>query len=321
MRTRRYPSTESSPCNGGLSGSAVIMALFACMVACVCVQMLTTAVVCGNRALLDESLGRDSLHTKDACLAALKERSSKRWTTTEWEPFGVVGNEVGGRLVEREEGGDWVLGVEVAESVDSASTKVGALVERGRDGLDLPRAALVADRVVATPGRSVPWTSVPDADVVAYTFPVEGEEPQVSGCVFRKLAAQWELGVGWRRTLLGGSLAEDSCVIVEAEEGQVVMAPDEVADASVDNPVLLVAVGGGDLDLRGTDELWGVVVVDQGSLLAECTTIHGATYVSEDLVLGSSGQVVFDEGIWQWARDRAITRTRLVPGSRWEGTE
>ena len=51
------------------------------------------------------------------------------------------------------------------------------------------------------------------------------------------------------------------------------------------------------------------------------TTLHGAVFATGSVDLGETGRVVYNRPILRWATDRSLGRTRLVPGSRWEGTE
>ena len=303
-------------------GSVVVFALFACLVACVAVQMLVAAVVCGHRAIGDEKVGRDLLLVKDECLAGLKDLAFRDWRTTEWRSVGEEDGTVSARLAGGVGGSEWVLHAEVKEVLGSSVAMTSALVERGRDGLDLPSAALVADRVLLDSGRNAPWTTVQSETVPAYVRMVLGEAPTGEGCLLQTLDSPWGLGDGWRKSLRTlGDTEPEHCLIVVGEPGEQVRAPDDVKVSSSEEPLLLITMGGADLDLRDMGDLWVVVVVDEGSLAMEGTVVRGAVCVSRDVDMGSAGEVVYEERVLQWARDRSFTRARLVPGSRREVTQ
>jgi len=97
--------------------------------------------------------------------------------------------------------------------------------------------------------------------------------------------------------------------------------PEEIGRGAPDAPILVVLRGGADLDARDLGDVYGVLAVDEGSLLLEGTTLHGALFVSDRLSLGKAGRVLFSREVLRWATDRSLSRTRLVPGTRWEGTE
>ena len=100
---------ESSP------GSAVMFAMFACLVAATTVLALTSVVLSGERALLEEAEGREALSARDDCLAALREMSVVDWRATRWTPMEVRWGELLGRLVEIGEEQEWVLRAEVEQ--------------------------------------------------------------------------------------------------------------------------------------------------------------------------------------------------------------
>jgi hypothetical protein len=103
--------------------------------------------------------------------------------------------------------------------------------------------------------------------------------------------------------------------------GETLALPAGAPGASPENPVLAVVTGGSDLNLTDCGDLYGVVVVDGGSLSLDGTTLHGAVFVTETLDLGATGQILFEKSILRWATDRSLVRTRLMPGSRQEGTD
>jgi len=299
----------------------VIFALFACLAACVAVQALAAAVICGRHALAEEALGRERLAARDECLVELMERARSDWGPSEKSLLEVEGGSLPGLIASGAEGGEWALIVEVDEQPGSPSLRTTALVERGRDGLDLPVAALVASRVWADAARIDPWLAVEDETACAYTREVQGVTLVGRDCVVMSLESDWTLGDGWRSLLVEGGAWDDECMVIFEEAGMVVGAPNGVRETSKDHPILLVVFGGTDLDLRYLGEIWGTVVVDEGSVLMEGTVVHGAVCATEDVDVGTNGRVVYENEVLEWARDRSLTRTRLVPGSRREVRE
>ena len=97
--------------------------------------------------------------------------------------------------------------------------------------------------------------------------------------------------------------------------------PSECGATAPDAPVLVVVTGGADLDARDRGDLYGVIVVDDGSVLLEGTVLHGAVFATGEVALGQTGQILFSREILRWATDRSLHRVRLVPGTRWEGLE
>ncbi len=303
------------------SGSAVMFALFACLVASVAVEMLVAAVICGQRALLDEGVGRDRLAAVDACLGERRQVASTSWGASPWEALGWAGSEVVGRLAEVEDGASWALRAEARTGDKEGNVIATALVERGRDGLDLPIAGIVADEVLAQVDRTLPWLVGDGCEVSAFVRYVNGSMVVGEGCSVTVPEVRWELGEGWRLLLAEALPTDSDVVVVETEGGASVNVPDKVRTSSCGSPVLVVAVGGGDLDMRDLGEVWGVIVVDGGSACIEGSVVHGAVCVTERVDVGARGQVVFDQQIWGWSHDGSLFRTRLVPGSRREGVE
>jgi hypothetical protein len=80
-----------------------------------------------------------------------------------------------------------------------------------------------------------------------------------------------------------------------------------------------VLAGGATLDARDQGDLYGVLVVDGGSVLLDGTVVHGAVFASGRVSLGISGQVLFARDMLRWATDRSLSRARLLPGTRREG--
>jgi hypothetical protein len=55
------------------AGSALILVLFACLATAVVLQSLCTVLLIAERALVDESVGRERLGEKDEGLAILRQ--------------------------------------------------------------------------------------------------------------------------------------------------------------------------------------------------------------------------------------------------------
>ncbi len=108
--------------------------------------------------------------------------------------------------------------------------------------------------------------------------------------------------------------------MLEGGPGTTVRLPLGAGGASADEPILAVVTGGATLDLTGLGDLFGVAVANDGGILLDQTTIHGAAFATYALDLGTTGQIRFSRYILRWATDRSLVRTRLVPGTREEGT-
>jgi hypothetical protein len=322
-----------------------MFALFVCLAVALSIQALTVAVVCGARALADEAQGRGRLADIDSGLAALRDGTFETWGPSQWVPVDSETATLAGRLVQIEEGQDWVLRAEVGNGQILSRAVTSVLVERGRDGLDLPAAALVAARVSCMEGRSTPWlaTEVVDRGVESsagtgtVTATADGASDARSavgfggrwacaslvgsGCSLDQLSSPWSLSDGWRDSLSAGQGFGPRVMVLEGQAGEMLSAPEGLDASTKEHPVFVVVIGDADLDLRASGELWGVVVVDGGSVMLEQTVVHGAVYAGDSVDFGYSGQVVFNPRVWRWATDQSLVRVRLVPGTRQEETE
>jgi hypothetical protein len=343
VRGRWLHSARVWRANGSEAGSAVIFALFVCLAVAVSIQVLTVAAVCGERALVDEAQGRRRLADVDAVLATLCDRAFEAWGPSAWAPSGSLTAELAGRLAESEADQDWVLRAEVRDSLVSSGAVTSVLVERARDGIDLPTAALVAGQVTAVEGRPVPWLAAEPPEVVSdaaetdetlgptmenvaggalgYVGRLDSPPLIGPGCRLDRLVSPWVLGDGWRDSLRAGRPLGPRVIVLEGEQGEVLSLPEGLDVSMKDSPVLLVATGRADLDLRAVGNLWGVVVVDGASVLLDGTVVHGAVYAGDRVDFGWSGQVVFSPDVLRWATDRSVVRARLVAGTRQEDTE
>ena len=67
---------------------------------------------------------------------------------------------VEGRVAELPDGEDWVMKAHARHDPTVARLLTSTWLEKGRDGLDLPLAALVAGSVGVAPGRESPWLGI-----------------------------------------------------------------------------------------------------------------------------------------------------------------
>jgi hypothetical protein len=173
--------------------------------------------------------------------------------------------------------------------------------------------------------------------------PVLGDD-----CAIAVLANEWRLDPGWLQLVVPpetGSTddrAPDApavsvnanVLLLAGSRGETLSLAESLADAtrpraaetraalgSADSPLLVVLTGGADLDAADLADLWAVIVVDDGSVRLDGTTLSGAVFATGAVELGATGQVSFSRAVLRWASDRSLTRVRLVPGTRWEGTE
>ena len=311
---------------GAQQGSILMLVLFMCLAVAVVVQTLVVAVICGTRALGDEYAGRARMEEKDAGLARIRERGLTAWEGASWMVVSEGGHTVEGCLTEAAGESEWVLKAIVRQEPDVSRLTTSALLERGRDGIDLPLAAVVGGSMTAAAGRSSAWLEAEGgSETVAYVSepavaPVLGEQ-----CSLVPLADPWRLDPGWAAlfgdTAPKGVAPGPSVTALTGWHGMTVEVPADGAGWAADEPVLVVVTGGADLDARGLGDLYGVIVVDDGSVYLDGTTLHGAVIATDAVDFGATGRVVFSKTMLRWATDRSLVRTRLVPGSRWEGTE
>ncbi len=315
-------------------GSALLLVLFVCLAVTVAIQTLATVVVCAERALHDESVGRSHAFEKNEALAGMRSRLQAFWRPLPWAVVIDVPYEVEARAADLDGGLGWVMRVDVRQPLEVSRMVFSAWAERGRDGIDLPLAALVATRVILDPDRVSPWleiedsgvsgaADVPQPNVTAAAYLVEPPTGVAVGeaCVAAEARAEWRLDDGWKLLGRGCAGLGPGVVWVSAGPGETVDLPEECDGQSANTPVLAMVSGGGDLDLRELGDLYGVVVVDGGSLLLEGTVLHGAAFVTESATLGARGILRYSQPLLRWATDRSLCRVRLLPGSRWEGTE
>jgi hypothetical protein len=320
-------------------GSILMLCLLMCLAVAVVIQTLVTVVLCGERGLHDESTGRLRMVEKDAGLAVLRQQALASWCVLPWTTVVESPDKVEGSISEVADGSDWVMTAVVRQDAGVSRIVTSGWLERGRDGIDLPLAALVADTVTASPGRETLWMEV---DGCAEASEDEGGPPAAgeaighvqslpsgpllgAGCSLCAYDGPWRLDSGWR----GIDPASDVREVAEGpgttfltdRDGHTVELPLGSAGHAVESPVLVILTGGADLDARDLGDLYGVLVVDDGSVLLDGTVLHGAVFVTGTVDLGETGCLKFARPLLRWATDRSLTRVRLVPGSRREGTE
>lgn len=312
------------------AGSVILLTLFICLAAAVVLQAAGTAIICAQHAVVDEEIGRQRLEDKNRVLGTLREQSTRRWLPIGWTDLGC-----GQGMTELpSEGEDWLLWARARQDPSLSMGETSVLMERGRDGLDLPKAAMVAEDVTADGGRTTPWVTVeenngaagsPETGDVGCYFLDPPESPALgSGLEAVGMADRWRLSPGWAVPLsdVAGSAPGighcDRIAFLTGRAGLVETVPEACRGGEPSDPALVVMTGGGTLDARDMGDFWGVLVADGGSLMLDGTSVHGAVFVSETLALGANGRVSYNRDIWRWATDRALSRTRLVPGTRWE---
>jgi hypothetical protein len=341
-----------SPDGLGQGGSIVLFALFVCLAVAVVVQTLAAIVIIADRSLSTEQDGRARMQEKDDALAQLRQRLLADWQAQPWLPL-LVDSEVQGSASDLAESQGWAMIVQAEHQPAVSPIVVSALVERGRDGLDLPFAGLVAGSVGCGAGRTAPWLEMQGGDHGYSGGPTDQQASERSAGFLVDVPAQpllgpaatvdgldheWRLDDGWRGFLETAAETAADHASEESSSGAtgspgvgigpgvtvLVTDPGITAElpsgwgASTDQPELLVLLGGGRLDARGRGDVYGVVVVDGGDLLLEGTKISGALFATGSVDVGESGTVVFVPTILRWATDRSLLRTRLVPGTRQE---
>jgi len=359
---------------GRQSGSILLLVLFMCLAVAVAVQAVSAVVLCAERSMIDESVGRGRLAEKDRGLATLRQMSLTGWEPSAWRVVWdkaegpAAAGPVEGALSELEGGVGWVMEAAVRQSPAVSALAASAWLERGRDGVDLPLAALVAETVTAAPGRSEPWLAVETeggggeasgGTAVGYVVGLPDRPLLGEGCALLGMREPWRLDPGWAALESRQAVEERTAARVsgtEAEEAGAPAARGTTGDGSMtlpavapgpqvvlldrgagrrlqlsdaldgpmgtpEEPVLVLATGGAELDAQDLGDLYGVVVVDDGSLLLAGTTVHGAVIVTGGVDFGGDGRLLFSRSILRWATDRSLQRARLVPGTRWEGME
>jgi hypothetical protein len=331
----------NAPSSAEERGSVVLFALFVCVAIAVLVQTLSVIVISADRATEAENQGRRLMREKDQALAGVREESLSLWEPRAWSATAEGPQDVDTAIAELPESGGWALEATARHPAEVSPIIVAAWVERGRDGLDLPLAGLVAGDAAWTAGRATPWLEMDSsAAATAGNGAVEGRPtawlqvvPQApllgDGVVVRALRTPWRLDQGWRELLeaLGGAQratdgigAGVATTVLRGQSGATVALPPGWG-ATAGEPALLVVVGGASLEATGRGDLYGVIVVDGGAVSLDGTRVHGAVFATGTAHFGAGGEVVFVPATLRWATDRSFVRTRLVTGSRREVIE
>jgi hypothetical protein len=326
-------------------GSALLLMLFICLATATVLQAASTALLFAERAAADESVGRQRLQEKDEILSGLAVRAAGRWGELPWSAL-ATGE---GALAQIAEDEEWLLTAQARQDEALSIGETSVWAERGRDGLDLPLAAVVAETMTGDAGRVTPWVGSdvrvgPAGESLgsdAGCFLARTPEGILFGpeCMADELEAEWHLSGGWLALSpdcgAGGGMpiaggegaiflsgrAGHTCSPPSGAVGPGPEAPAETAGSTPETPALVVMSGGGTLDLRGHGDIYAVVVVDDGSVLLEGTTVHGAVFATDTVDVGAEGQILFAKDVLRWATDRSLSRVRLVPGTRWESMD
>jgi len=315
-------------------GSVVLFILFVCLAVAVLVQTLTAITLCANRASAAEDAGRLTLSEKDRALVDIRGRSLRNWGPSPTSVVSQGEREVWGEWGEVPLSEGWLMSATVWQEAELSRMAVSADVERGRDGLDLPLAALVASTVSVSSGRISPWlevetggdagldpatTATPPEGASAHLLTAPPTVPPGPGVTVSSISTPWTLDDGWRLFLeegASGLAASSAQVSVIVDKGPAYLPAGWGASQEI--PGLVIVSGGGSLDAQGLGDVYGVMVVDGGDILLDGTRVHGAVFVTGAVDFGQEGAVFFSRSVLRWATDRSLVRTRLVPGTREE---
>lgn len=312
----------------------MLFVLFVAVAIAVLVQTLSVVIICAERAREAESDGRSLFAEKQEALAAVRSALLGAWGPIPWGDGSDAGG-VRSTAAEVPESGGWVMEVTAAHPADVSPVTVSAWVERGRDGIDLPLAGIVADEATWPAGRTAPVLR-PEAEgsddggparPAMWLRQVAATIPVAPGLQIGQMPAPWRLDGGWRSLFEhelspeGGGVGSGARVtVLRGAEGSWVSLPEDVG-GSEGEWALVVVVGGASLDARGRGDVNAVIVVDGGGSDLEGTCLHGALFVTGTAAFGDSGSVCFVPNAVRWASDESLVRTRLVPGSREESVE
>ncbi len=194
-------------------GSILVLVLFVCLAVATVLQGLCAVVLCAERSTVDELAGRRHLEEKDQGLATLRQRALTHWQTTPWTlaweetDLGEASDGVEGNLTALEDDAGWAMKATVRQEAAVSRLMTSTWLERGRDGLDLPLAVLVAGSITANADRDLPWMdteAAPDPDgspnppaATAYVLTLPKDPKLGEGCSLEQLSAAWRLDPGW----------------------------------------------------------------------------------------------------------------------------
>lgn len=312
-------------------GSVMILVLFVCLACALLLQVAWATILCAQGALADEGAGRERLKERDVILGILRDRAVAQWQPMPWSSMGR-----GEGTLEAHSDDEPGLLRARARAASPSGVETVAVMERGKDGLDLPVAALVAGYATADPGRTEPWVrrqadagaSDGGPNIPCILVRVPQDIVLGPGCEIREAREAWRLGDGWTQPFIGpengpgihapGMAPSARVAYLSGGPGTRHGVPGDGGSTGPGEPALVVITGGGTLDARNLGTFWGVLVADGGSVLLEGTTVHGAVIASKSVSFGARGQVWFNRRILRWATDRSFDRARLIPGTRWE---
>lgn len=318
---------------GAERGSIMLFTMFVCVAVAVLVQTLGLVVLCSQRGREAEAAGREFSAARVAGLAEARERLVAQWSPGEVPRDADDPGAVAVRMTDVAGSGGWALDVSSALDPTVSPISLSAWAERGRDGLDLPLAGVVAESATWVQGRTLrPVIETGGGPEEAGDGGAEGAREghvwfrtvpagweSATGAPAETLPRVWGLDEGWR-LLMGGAAGVGQAagvIVLMGEEGSTVTAPagwgSDPAQAG-----LLLLMGGGTLDATGLGERWGVVVADGGDVRLDGTRLHGAVFASGSVDFGVDGVVDFHPSVVRHATDQALVRVRLVPGSRRE---
>jgi hypothetical protein len=320
-------------------GSVLLLVLFICAGVAALIVVTSSTIMIGEQALSAERQGKATLSALAEALGRESARQASEWQSNapaspESEPVvSLLPSEVTTGWSARR-----TLRAGAATS-EGGFRSLTADVERGRDGLDLPLAAVVAAHLSATDARGDAVSAGVDAADDKVFLLSAGEWPDVlTGLSVQTREEHWALEEGSLARLAPGApeALAPGVIVLPVQAGERVVLADALPGGGSDQPVtlfspagdpfaatgahLVVALGEGTLDARGLGDLFGVIVSSGGSLELDGTTLHGAAFATEEIALGESGRIVFERPILRWATDRSLVRTRLVPGSRREAS-
>lgn len=311
-------------------GSILLLTLMVCLGMAVLISSLAAVTAAGRYALRAERTGRQDLADADTALAGLAEAALRQWAPSEPSspptpsPAGLGPVDgVGDRLLRA-----WAHGPAMAATpggdpsqVGSVTLETAAWVERGADGFTVPACVVVADQVVASPGRESPAVVADTVSGAATVRAVHQPEAQVMGA-----GVTWEQAPPWTLDEGTALLAEQQAarpgatvIYVPGSPGDVVTLPDlsPGQGASPEMPLVIVSATGVDLVVTDRGDLYALVLAG-GSVRLEGTQLHGAVLASGVVDLGTEGRVDYLPSLVGWATTRSLVRVRLVPGSRTE---
>ena len=326
-------------------GAILLFVLFVALAIALLAQALSVAVICAERGRDAENTGRELLADKEHALLDVRDGLLTEWAAHAWSPGGEGSSGVSTMVEPISGSSDRAVDASAAHPADTSPLVLSAWVERGRDGVDLPMAGLVASSATWTGGRERPCVEMDkpqelsdaQGEAVGENRPavwlVERAEglPTGAGVQSQALARPWELDDGWRRVFdavgqeetPSGLRPEPAVMVLSGKKGATVAWPQGVAGEAGEAgaSVLVVVTGGVNLDADGLGDVYAVIVCNGGGVSLEGTRIHGGIFASGDVDFGSTGAVLFASDVVRWAADRSLLRARLVPGSRREVVE